>query len=244
MSRSMRNVVLTRSTAGLLALAAALAVAGPSAAGVRRLVLGRSLEGRAIVAYQVGDLDSRRRELVVGCIHGNEAAGVAIARRLERASPRGLDLWIIPTLNPDGMAAGTRGNAHGVDLNRNFPWHWRRLGGVFYSGPRPLSEPESRIAYRLIRRLRPQVSIWFHQHLDVVDRSGGSVAIEEHYADLVGLPLIRLTREPGGVVDWENHRLPRTAAFVVELSAGRLTPRAVTRFVRATLAVGGHESSR
>jgi protein MpaA len=92
------------------------------------VVLGRSVQGRAIVSFEVGDLDSRRRELLVGCIHGDEAAGVAIARALEQAAPPGLDLWVIPALNPDGVVAGTRGNAHRVDLNRNFPWRWQRLG--------------------------------------------------------------------------------------------------------------------
>jgi len=106
-----------------------------------------------------GSPRAARRELVVGCVHGNEPAGIAVARVLERSTPRGLDLWILPVLNPDGRAADTRGNAHGVDLNRNFPWHWRHLQGLYSSGPRPLSEPESRIVDRLIRRLRPQVTI-------------------------------------------------------------------------------------
>ena len=123
---------------------------------------------------ETGDLDNPRKTLAVGCIHGNERAGIAVAEQLAHTAQRGdADIWIVPNLNPDGAAEGTRGNAHGVDLNRNFPWRWQRLSGLFYSGPRPLSEPESRIAYRLLLRLRPHVSIWFHQHMDLVDESGG-----------------------------------------------------------------------
>jgi protein MpaA len=219
----------------LLFLGLAASAANPP---VRRVVLGRSVEGRPIVAFEVGDRAAGRRELVVGCIHGNETAGVAIARRLEDASPPGLDLWILPVLNPDGVAAGTRGNGRGVDLNRNFPWRWRPLGGRVYSGPRPLSEPESRIAYRLIRRLRPQVSIWFHQSLDVVDESGGSKAVERRFASAVSLRLARLPREPGSVVGWENHILRGSTAFVVELPRGRLSRAGVSRFAQAAVAVG------
>jgi protein MpaA len=206
--------------------------------GTREVLLGRSVDGRPIVAYEVGNPASPRRELVVGCIHGNETAGVAIARRLERMSPTDVDLWIVPVLNPDGVAAGTRGNAHGVDLNRNFPYRWQRMSGGYYSGPRPLSEPESRTAYRLIQRLRPQVSIWFHQHLDVVDESGGQIAVERRFAQLVGLPLRRLAREPGSVVGWTNHILPGSTSFVVELLAGALPEPAGVRFARAAIAVG------
>jgi hypothetical protein len=103
---------------------------------------------------------ARRRDRACesdGCLWGIvvQLNGIAIARRLETSAPLSAALWIVPELNPDGLATGTRGNAHGVDLNHNFPWHWRPLGGVFDSGPRPLSEPESRIAYRLIRQVRP-----------------------------------------------------------------------------------------
>jgi predicted deacylase len=80
--------------------------------------------------------------LVVGCIHGNETAGIAVADALERLSPNDLDLWVVPDLNPDGVAADTRQNAHHVDLNRNFPWHWRPMSGVYASGPHPRSERE------------------------------------------------------------------------------------------------------
>lgn len=120
------------------------------------MLLGRSWQGRAIEAYEVGN-PAGTPVLVVGCIHGDETGGIAVARALEHLAPRDLDLWIVPDLNPDGVAAGTRRNAHGVDLNRNFPWHWRPLGGVYASGPRPLSEREARIARALITRLRPHL---------------------------------------------------------------------------------------
>jgi protein MpaA len=224
----------------LLLVVAAANAAAADPTGRRVVMLGRSVDGRPITAVETGDFDAARRTLVVGCIHGNEQAGIAIAERLAHgAPPRELDLWIVPVLNPDGVTADTRQNAHHVDLNRNFPWRWRPLGGIFYSGPRPLSEPESRIAYRLISRLRPQVAVWFHQHLDVVDESGGSVAVERLFARLTGLPLVRLTREPGSAVEWEDHRVPSGTAFVVELPAGALDDESVTRFARAILASSG-----
>jgi murein peptide amidase A len=222
----------------LLLVAAGTSAGALDPTGRRAVVLGRSVDGRPIVAVETGDFDAARRTLVVGCIHGNEQAGIAVAEWLAHAPPPNeLDLWIIPVLNPDGVAADTRQNAHHVDLNRNFPWRWQPLGGVFNSGPRPLSEPESRIAYRLILRLHPQVSVWFHQHLDVVDESGGNVLVERRFAELTGLPLARLTREPGSAVEWENHRVPSGTGFVVELPAGTLDEPSVKRFAHAIVAV-------
>jgi protein MpaA len=215
-----------------------LVVASSPAAAAPRDLIGRSTEGRAIPVIRVGPANARIRMLVVGCIHGNEPAGIAIARSLEHATlPPDTALWIVPSLNPDGVAADTRQNGHSVDLNRNFPWLWRDLEGIYDSGPRALSEPETRAAVQLILRVRPTVSIWYHQHLDVVDESGGSVAIEQRYAQLVGMQLVRLTRYPGSVTGWENHLLPHSTAFVVELPAGRLAPAAVARHARAVLAL-------
>jgi murein peptide amidase A len=82
------------------------------------VVIGHSVDGRAIELVHVpGD---GPRVLVVGCVHGDECAGLAVVAALRRAHPRE-DLWLVPTLNPDGLARRTRGNAHGVDLNRSFP---------------------------------------------------------------------------------------------------------------------------
>ena len=229
---------MRRVTPALVLAAFALLAAVPAgpAAAARVVLLGRSWEGRPIRAIEVGD-PAGTRVLVVGCIHGNEPAGIAIALRLERSSPRGLDLWIVPVLNPDGRAADTRGNAHGVDLNRNFPWHWRPLGGVYESGPHALSEPEARIAYRLILRLRPNVSIWFHQHLDMIWASGGDRRIEWRFARLSGLPYHPMPPLAGSAISWQNHALPGTTAFAAELPAGEPTAAAVARYARAVLAV-------
>jgi len=207
------------------------------AARVDRIVmLGRSREGRPIQAIEIGD-PAGTRVLVVGCIHGNEPAGIAIAQQLERTAPRGVDLWIIPVLNPDGRATDTRGNADAVDLNRNFPWRWRPLSGAYASGPKPLSEPEARIAYRLILRLRPHISIWFHQHLDMIWASGGNRRIEHRFAQLSGLPYHAMPPLAGSAISWQNHTLPGTTAFAAELPAGQPTSSSVGRYVRAVIAI-------
>ena len=221
----------------LIALLGA-ALADPAAAAIRTRDLGDSVQGREIVAVEVAGANPRTAVLVVGCIHGNEPAGIAIARALMRVQPpRGVALWIVPDMNPDGVAAGTRQNAHGVDLNRNFPTRWQAQSGTFASGPRPLSEPESRLAYRLILRVRPAVSIWFHQHANLVDDSSGNRALERRFAAIAGMPLRPLTRYGGSAVTWESARFAGTSPFVVELPTGRLSPARAQQFVRAVLAV-------
>jgi murein peptide amidase A len=217
-----------------MAVCSLLLRAGTAAADHRSLI-GHSVDGRPIVEAVERAPRPRLRMLVVGCIHGDETAGMRVARRLiAGAAPPHTELDVVATLNPDGVAAGTRGNAHGVDLNRNFPFRWRPLGGGEYSGPGPLSEPESRAARDLIRRTRPEITIWFHQPFGLVDRSGGGAAIERRYAQLAGLPLVALRRYPGSATSWQNHTLQGGTAFVVELPAV-VSGGLVGRATRATL---------
>jgi protein MpaA len=194
---------------------------------------GRSVDGRPLRAIRLRSPRRGRSLLVVGSIHGDEPAGIAIARDLIDDRARWpVPVWVVPDLNPDGTARGTRQDARGVDLNRNFPYRWRpvgRPGDLQYPGPGALSEPESRFACRLVARIRPVVTIWFHQHLDVVDLSGGDPSVERTYARLVRRPLVRLPRYPGSVAGWQDHAFPGTTAFVVELPAGRLDRRQVER---------------
>ncbi|MDX6413549.1 MAG: murein peptide amidase [Gaiellaceae bacterium] len=207
----------------------------------RTTIAGQSIDQRPIELIERGDPDSPRKLLVVGCIHGDEPAGIAVTERLESTPlPPETDVWIVENANPDGFARSTRTNADGVDLNRNFPWHWRRQdlpGNRHYSGPHPLSEPESRLLARLVLLLRPSVSIWFHQPYGLVDESGGNVAVERRFATVAGLPLRRLARYPGGVTNWENARLPGSTAFVVELPGGNPAASLIERVVDATQSV-------
>ncbi len=79
------------------------------------------------------------------------------------------------------------------------------------------------------------MTIWFHQQENVVDESDGDVKIERRYARLTRMRLARLPRYPGSAAGWQNHRLPDTTAFVVELPAGSLSRAGLERFSDAIL---------
>jgi protein MpaA len=231
-----------RSCGMVAAAVVALALAVQPAGGAPRTeVLGRSVEDRPLVATVVAAPEARRVVLVVGCVHGNECAALPVVRWLAAGpSVAGTELWLVGALNPDGRAHGTRQNARGVDLNRNFPAGWRASGRPWdpeYPGPRPLSEPEARATVRLVGRIRPHVTIWFHQPQAVVRAWGPSVAAARRYARLSGLPFRRLRWPPGAVTRWQNTRFPGTASFVVELAAGPLSRAAVARHAAAVRAL-------
>jgi hypothetical protein len=205
------------------------------------LLLGRSNRGRPIVAYRFGG-PSRRRVLVVGCIHGNECAGTRITAllisRLRHSLLRGSELWIVPSLNPDGLALGVRQNGRGVDLNRNFDSEWTPIGRRWdpeFAGPRPWSERETRIARDLVVRLRPSETIWFHQPQSLVRAWGPSVPAARRYARLAGERFRALRWPHGTAPNWQNHRFPDAAAYVVELPPDPLPSATATRHADAIL---------
>jgi protein MpaA len=84
--------------------------------------------------YKTGDLElfalhrtcrdeaKRRRIYISTGIHGDEPAGPLAALRLIRENlwPVTAELWLLPCLNPDGFVLNTRGNAGGIDLNRDY----------------------------------------------------------------------------------------------------------------------------
>jgi protein MpaA len=198
--------------------------------------LGRSEGGRPIVVVRAGDPHGTR-VLVVGCIHGNECAGIAVAQALERTRARA-DVWVVPDLNPDGRARGTRQDARGVDLNANWSSQWRGGGrpwDVYYPGPRPFSERETRLARDLILRIRPRVTIWYHQHMNVVWAWGPSSAAGRIFARAAGMRFYHHPWVAGSAANWQNHHQPESSAFTVELPAGRLSPQQTRRQVSAVL---------
>jgi len=204
----------------------------------RPVLLGRSVRGIPIVAFERGNPSSPRKVLVVGCIHGTECAGIAVVQLLARTQPRNADLWLVPNLNPDGYAAHTRQNAHGVDLNRNFGAMWAPIGhrgSLQWSGPRPFSEPETRIARRLILRLRPALTLWFHQPQAIVRAWGPSIPAGRRYAQLADVPFRALAWPGGTASNWQNHLRPPETSFVVELPPGPLTPIAARPYAQALL---------
>jgi murein peptide amidase A len=182
-------------------------------------VLGRSYGGRPIRAWRIGNPGSPWRVLVVGCIHGNECAGLAVTQRLVNlVRPITGDLWVIQNLNPDGLADNTRGNARRVDLNRDFD---------------TFSQRETRLARALIRRMRPDVTIWFHQPQAVVRAWGPSRAAARRYARLARMPYRSLPWPPGAATRWQNGL--GQVSFVVELPPGPLAAAAADRHAEAVL---------
>ncbi|MEA2418603.1 MAG: hypothetical protein QOE60_809 [Thermoleophilaceae bacterium] len=211
-------------------LATALILAGS--------VIGQSVEGRPIHAQRIGPANAKVKVMVVGSIHGNEPAGKAVVARLRHAHPpRGTALWLVEDANPDGAAAMGRHNAHGVDLNRNFPYRWQPQDGVYESGPGPASEPETQAIERFVERERPRVTLWYHQAMNLVVKSDGDASLQRLYSRLSGLPRKQLPDYHGTVSSWQNSTFPGDTAFVVELPGGPLPAAGVRRHANAVLSL-------
>lgn len=157
---------------------------------------GRSVEGRPIVLHEYGR--GNDVVLVLGSIHGSESAGGTVVVRLAEAiaAPTGdtLDRRVVfvPVVNPDGVLRGTRWNAHGVDLNRNFPtqnWEKGERNGSARHGDAPGSEPETQVVMALIERYRPSLIITLHAPLHVVNYDGPAKEVAERMGSLNGYPV-------------------------------------------------------
>jgi len=155
---------------------------------------GNSVEGRALVACRLpAAKPGAPKVLCAANIHGVEFVGTCVALGFFEALAAGVfarlrertEIWVVPSLNPDGYArtferagvgglAELRTNANGIDLNRNFPlpcgarpsrlpWAGSdRPGAATYRGPDPLSEPETRALDALFARERFHAVLSLH----------------------------------------------------------------------------------
>ncbi|MGB3617596.1 MAG: murein tripeptide amidase MpaA [Catalinimonas sp.] len=162
------------------------------------------------------------RYLLLGAHHGDEPeTTVLLSTLLRTLTPDALGSAVVPALNPDGLAMGTRGNRRGVDLNRNFPtadWsaepvchRWRDEDDprnvALSPGERPLSEPENQGLVALIDWLRPEMIITFHAPLACVD-DPGDTPMGRRLAQATGLPHVADVgyATPGSFGTWAAER--------------------------------------
>lgn len=144
-------------------------------------VFGESVNALSLEVYE--PLQGRSRVLLISAMHGDENLGsVLISECMRSIRPEQLQSSVILSMNPDGILAGTRGNARGVDLNRNYPTKNWKPDPVFYrNGPdKPQtislspgnsagSEPETKALMGLVRELNPELIVSFHGFLACID---------------------------------------------------------------------------
>lgn len=227
---ALTGLVLPLVAQGPVAVQPVAAVTRPAVVETR--TIGHTVQGRGIVAWRLGDPSARRRVVVLAAMHGDESGPSRILTNLRDGRRiRGVDLWVVPQYNRDGVVRRTRQNAHRVDLNRNYPYHWRRLGGSYYSGPSAASEPETRAVMAFLREVHPAYVVSFHQPLRGVGRTPAK-----------GLPLVRRLHAGlhlpvksfncsgvchGTLTEWFNTSFPGVAVTVEY--AGRLSTYQATR---------------
>jgi protein MpaA len=186
-------------------------------------IIGTSIQGRPLEAFRMGD-PKGTTVVVIGVIHGNEDAGLLITDQLVTMDiPKGINLWVVPSVNPDGTALNQRGNANRVDLNRNFPYNWAKMGkpGYWqYAGPMRASEPETKAVVAFMREIKPALGIWYHQDLNMISPGEGlEGTMRNAYSRLTGIPIKRITggRYTGVAATWQRNTIKDGMAFVVEL---------------------------
>ena len=180
--------IVGKQTGKSLGLWAATPVETVPAVLIESKTIGTSVGGKSIVANRYGTKGGRV-VLVVGVIHGNESKGALITQALAKTPlPKGVDLWLVDSMNPDGQAADVRTNKNEVDLNRNFGTGWgyipKSTTNHQYSGEKAADQPETQAMQVFIADIKPALTIFYHQDLNTV---GGSSATAKKYAKLAGM---------------------------------------------------------
>jgi len=164
-------------------------------------IIGTSVRRLPILSFVLGQ--GPDVTFVLAAIHGNEAAGVSLVRRLGKYLQQqshlmeGRRVVFLAVANPDGMAHRSRFNANGVDLNRNFP-SANRVNNR-QSGATALSEPEARVIKQLIDQYSPDRIISIHQPLACIDYDGPGTTLAVRMAQYCDLPVKKLGARPGSL---------------------------------------------
>ncbi|MCW5320758.1 peptidase M14 [Verminephrobacter aporrectodeae subsp. tuberculatae] len=119
-------------------------------------ILGLLLTGDPATDRASPDTSDRPTVLLIGAQHGDEPAStealLVISRELAQGMLEGLlkhiQVIVVPRANPDGIDAGTRNTANGVDMN-----HDHLL----------LNTPEARALARLVSEYRPVLVVEAHE---------------------------------------------------------------------------------
>jgi hypothetical protein len=175
---------------------------------------GRSVQGRDLLALKISrnpDAEENEPEFrILGAHHGNETIANEIAIYMAHYLTENYgsnptvtylvnhrEIWIMPMPNPDGVERGTRGNANGVDLNRDHGYQWDRWGG----SPSPISQPENQAMRRLALDNNFAISLAYHSSARYVNYlwdynphltqdNALIVGLSQGYADYSGYQII------------------------------------------------------
>lgn len=173
------------------------------------VVVGRSVRGRPISAYVIGDGDDT--VMIMAVIHGDEVSGAPLVHKLADylgGHPSLMDnrrVILVPVVNPDGMALNCRENTRGIDLNRNFEAGNRINNGA--NGFHPLSEPETQALRKLIQEYKPDRIVSIHQPLNCIDYDGPGQALASRIAEACRLPIHKLGARPGSLGSYTGETL-------------------------------------
>lgn len=188
----------------------------------RRVHLGSSVQGRPLEYVSLGH--GSDCVFILATIHGDEDAGTGLVHELadylleHPGLIEGRRIVLMPNANPDGMANQTRGNANGVDLNRNFPAS--NFSGSERHGTSALSEPESVAIERILKEHRPRRIVSIHQPLRYgnacIDHDGPAHDLALAMARHTDIPAKKIGSRPGSLGSYAGLTL-ETPIITLEL---------------------------